>query len=425
VQQGRGDRATHKLFVERGYGLLEKEGRLSFVIPSGIYTDLGTKPLREMLLNEGRIDYLYNFSNERFFFPHVDHRVKFTLLGAQNGIESDGFSATFRFNPRVAVKPDELPEFLSDARNLVYIDQDSLMKFSPNSLSVMEFQSQQDVDIVTKIYERGPLIGEKLEKEWSIRLNLEFHMTNDRALFNQSGNGYPLYEGKMIHQYDGYYRKPRFWINTEKADNHFRNKKSEMEPIDYKIPRLGFREIARATDSRTLIATILPPRTCCNHKILVVAPRLTTYQTDEMLFSLSILNSFVLDFVVRLKIAVGVSMFHFYQLPLPRLTTGNYHFDEIVPRAAQLTCTTPEYADLWEKTMGTPWDETERVIKLPERQQLRDELDAIVAHLYGMSREDFDHILGTFPLVFPDSDEGRAKREALLNIYDGYTGKFG
>lgn len=69
TRQGRGDTATHKLFLERGYSLLRPHGRLAFVIPSGIYADLGTKELREMLLNEGHIEYLYNFSNERFFFP--------------------------------------------------------------------------------------------------------------------------------------------------------------------------------------------------------------------------------------------------------------------------------------------------------------------------------------------------------------------
>ena len=79
TRQGRGDTATHKLFLERGYDLLQDGGRLAFVIPSGIYTDLGTMELRQMLLEEGQIEYLYNFSNERFFFPHVDHRFKFTM----------------------------------------------------------------------------------------------------------------------------------------------------------------------------------------------------------------------------------------------------------------------------------------------------------------------------------------------------------
>ena len=104
--QGHGKSATHKLFTERAYSLLRNQGRLGFVIPSWIYSGLGTKELREMLLNEGRIQYLFSFSNERFFFPGVDHRFKFVLLGAQHGVDSNGFWASFRFDPREAVAPE-------------------------------------------------------------------------------------------------------------------------------------------------------------------------------------------------------------------------------------------------------------------------------------------------------------------------------
>jgi hypothetical protein len=73
--------------------------------------------------------------------------------------------------------------------------------------------------------------------------------------------------------------------------------------------------------------------------------------------------------------------------------------------------------------MGEPWDESCGATDPAERQRLRDEIDAIVAHLYGLSHEDFDHILGTFPLVFPDTDEGRAKRSTLLAVYEQWAGK--
>jgi hypothetical protein len=45
--------------------------------------------------------------------------------------------------------------------------------------------------------------------------------------------------------------------------------------------------------------------------------------------------------------------------------------------------------------------------------------------LYGLSRDDFAHILTTFPLVFPDTDAGQAKRAALLATYDAWAGQFG
>jgi hypothetical protein len=41
-----------------------------------------------------------------------------------------------------------------------------------------------------------------------------------------------------------------------------------------------------------------------------------------------------------------------------------------------------------------------------------------IAPLYGLSRPDFAHILGTFPLVFPDDPAGEQKKESFLATYD-------
>jgi len=404
TRQGRGDTATHKLFLERGYCLLKNKGRLSFVIPSGIYTDLGTKDLRAMLLNEGRIEYLYNFSNERFFFPAVDHRVKFTLLGARKGQQSNGFWAAFRFDPRVAVHPKDLPEFLSDANNLVYIRRDSLRRFSPDSLSVMEFQTQFDYEVIEKIYGNWPLLRKQIENTWNIGFTSEFHMTSARHLFKQVSTGYPLYEGKMVHQFDASLSEPRYWL-------------SETD-LKYSHARPAVRAIARATDTRTLIVTMLPPRTGAGNSLLVIPEGLSNKQA---LYLIANLNSFILDTVLRFKIAANVNMFYLYQLPLPRLNPGNPYFDAIVPRAARLTCTKPEFADLWQEVVGEAWDESKGATDPQERQTLRNELDALIAHLYGLSRDDFAYILGAFPLVFPDSDEGEIRMETLLAVYDHFA----
>ena len=86
------------------------------------------------------------------------------------------------------------------------------------------------------------------------------------------------------------------------------------------------------------------------------------------------------------------------------------------PRAARLTCTTPEFGDLCQEVMGQPWEPSKGASDPVERQRLRDELDALVAHLYGLNRDDFEHILGTFPLVFPDDAAGHTRKEALLAV---------
>ncbi|MBK8136679.1 MAG: hypothetical protein IPK52_12695 [Chloroflexi bacterium] len=162
-------------------------------MPSGIYNDLGTKDLRAMLLDEGALEFILSFSNERYFFAGVDHRFKFCLIGAQKGGTSDRFTAAFRFNPRVAVAPTDFPAFVTDPQNLVTVTRASIHRFSSDSLSIMEFQTQRDYQIADKLYADHPLIGQTVDGAWNLKFTSEFHMTNDRDLFNTAGVGLPLY----------------------------------------------------------------------------------------------------------------------------------------------------------------------------------------------------------------------------------------
>ncbi|MCA9963837.1 MAG: N-6 DNA methylase [Anaerolineales bacterium] len=429
TRQGRGDTATHKLFTERAYTLLTETGRLGYVVPSGIYADAGTKQLREMLLNEGCIDYLFNFSNERWFFNAVHHAFKFSLLGAVKGTYSDGFWSTFRINPREAIAPNDLPAFLNDRNNLLYMRKESLPKFSPENLEVMEFQTQQDYSLAERLYKKFPLLGEDIEDVWNPQFSREFDMAGNRDLFNQSGSGFVLYEGKMIQQFNPFFAQPRFWIRQQDGENKLARTRANDW---FKTYRFAFREVSGAVNERTCIATILPPYTFAGHTLWVgVTPELPI-----TLCLTALINSFVVDWVARFKVNFHVTLGIMTQLPMPRLTAVSPYFDPIVSRAAALTCTTPAFADLWEAVMPTPWQaplppgspsphtlhptpHTLRPTTDPVgRQQLRDELDALIAHLYGLSRDDFAHILTTFPLVFPDTPAGEVKKGALLAVYD-------
>lgn len=414
ARQGRGDTATHKLFLERAYGLLRDGGRLGYVVPSGLYTDLGTKDLREMLLNEGHIDYIFGLSNVKGFFPGVDSRFKFCLLGAQKGTQTDGFLAAFRYDGRVAIAPDDLPAFLANCDNLIYVRRESIRRFSPNSLSVMEFQSARDYEVAERIYGAHPLLGDAVEGAWNVKFTREFDMTNDRDLFNTAGRGLPLYEGKMIHQFDAFYAPPQYWVEEDQGRERLKHKTG----LDYQRARLAFRDIARGTDERTLISAVLPPRVFCNNKVPLV--RITDTENPDrfLVYVLALFNSFVIDFLIRQKVSTTLNFFYVETLPVPRLSDGDPAFDAIVPLAARLTCTRPAFAGLWQSVMGSPWDESKGATDAAERQKLRDQIDALVARLYGLSRADYAHILGAFPLVFLPDAVGAARRAAALAAYD-------
>ena len=125
-----------------------------------------------------------------------------------------------------------------------------------------------------------------------------------------------------------------------------------------------------------------------------------------------------MDWLARQKVNNNVTKAIIQLLPLPRRPPGDPIFDAIVPRTARLTCTRAEFADLWQAVTGEAWTPASGASDPAERQRLRDEIDALVAHLYGLSRAEFAHILGAFPLVFAEDAAGRARKAGLLAEYE-------
>jgi hypothetical protein len=121
--------------------------------------------------------------------------------------------------------------------------------------------------------------------------------------------------------------------------------------------------------------------------------------SSARLLLLAFFNSFVVDWLVRHRVTAHVSFFLVYGLPMPRLAVSTPQAMSVISRAARLTCTTPEFADLWQQVMGTPWSLTVGATDIVERARLRAELDGLVAHLYGLTDEEFTDVLSAFPVV--------------------------
>src|SRR4030042_400242 len=114
-------------------------------------------------------------------------------------------------------------------------------------------------------------------------------------------------------------------------------------------------------------------------------------------------------------VSANLNMFYIYQLPVPRLTEFDEVFGQIAKRVARLICTTPEFDDL-AKEVGLKRHKDGATDPV-ERARLRAELDGLVAHLYGLTEEDFAYILTTFPLV-PDPVK-TAARNAYRDVERG------
>ncbi len=401
----------YKLFTEQCYNLLKEGGYCGMVIPSGIYTDLGAKQLREMLFNQTRITGLFCFENRKGIFESVHRSFKFVVLTFEKGGKTNEFPAAFMRH-----EASELERFPREGS--IGISIESIRRLSPESLSVVEFKNKTDIEINKKMFQ-FPLVGATIPGKWNLRLTNEFHMTNDSHLFKTTPgkNRLPLNEGKMFHQYDSRWGTPKYWlVEGEARKALLGSEKDTGRLLDYQHYRLAFRDIAASTNERAMIMTILPKNVFCPHTVSLENVNESKLTPADRLVVLAFMNSFAVDYLIRQRVTSHLSFYFINNLPVPRLTEEDTDYMPIVERAARLICTVPEYDDLAKEIFGPgATSAAAGVADADERVQLRAELDGIIAHIYGLTQEEFAYILTTFPLVDP------REKTASLDAYRHFT----
>ena len=281
-----------------------------------------------------------------------------------------------------------------------------------------------------------------------------FHMTNDSHLFRTTaqleddgfypvqGNRWkrgqelflPLYQGRMIQHFDHRASSVRInlasthnpYLSEETNDAQHRNPDflprsqywvpaSEVEPdFPKRGYALGFRDIARPTDVRTVIATVVPQAGYGNTLPLLLTDghaengnepgaNISEFQASDLALFAANFNAMCLDFVARQK-AQGTHLNWYIVEQLPILTPEAYHrrfgdrtaADLVRHHVLRLTYTAHDMApfarDLGHHGPPFSWDQE-------QRRHLRARLDALYFHLYGLDRHDAAYILSTFPIL--------------------------
>ena len=315
-------------------------------------------------------------------------------------------------------------------------------------------------------------------RAWPVKYVRMFDMTNDSHLFNTGeqlkadgfypvqGNRWmkgkelylPLYQGRMIHQFD--HRVNSVRINPESTHNPYLSEEvTEAEHADPKfspqaqywvptqnveqaLPRtrqyvLGFRDIARSTDVRTVIAAIIPLagygntiplliedlNPPANDACLAALPGECTFSAIVQAILAANLNAVCLDFVARQK-AQGTHLNWYIVEQLPLIAPIRYErrFGDMTARdmvryhVLRLTYTAHDMApfarDLGYDGPPFSWNED-------ERRHLRARLDALYFHLYGLSRDDAGYILDAFPIVRREDNKafGRYRTREMILAY--------
>lgn len=428
----RGDINTYSVFTELDRSSLAAHGRMGIVVPGGIAMDDTTKFFFQDIVERGSIHSLYHFENEEFVFKGVDHRVRFCLL-------------------TLAGEGEKLPpaEFVCYARQVAHLKEEArkyvlspadFQAMNPNTRTLPAFRSARDAQINRAIYQRVPVLWDEQKPDgnpWGISFMSMLHMANDSGLFRSAeelaGQGWqpqgnrfvregeemlPLYEAKMIHHFThrfGTYEaqteaqarqsklpectpemqddpnfevKPRYWVEKGEVDSRLKDRWDRGWFLCY-------RNVCKSSDARSVINGVIP-RYAANDKTPIIL-------CQEGLALGANLSSFVLDYSARQNIGgSALSFFIVKQIPVlhPKVLGMECIWDHKVKfdywlneRAIELTYTSYELAafasDFGFYHPPFRFNESRRIL-------LRAELDAAFFHLYGIARDDVDHIMESF-----------------------------
>ncbi|KUN22123.1 restriction endonuclease [Streptomyces antibioticus] len=447
---GRGDINTYAVFTETDRTLTGSRGRTGVIVPTGIATDATTQFFFKDLVTKGHLVALYGFENEEKVFPGVHHSVNFALFCmAGSGSPDEPISIAFRvrqaeqisersyaltgrdiqlLNPNTGTCPvfrsrRDAEVTLGIYRRIpVLIDRAKGSEENPWNVSFMTmFHMANDSHLFRPDAQNDETFDDLIKAGWRLDGNVLVR-GNERLL--------PLYEAKMLHHYDHRFSTyenatekqlavgtlprftveqhqdaeavpmPRYWIpeqdiSTGKFDQNGNELKTMGARKRLAIKGwdrewlLGWRNIGRASDERTMIVSAAP-RYSFQNSFHLALPR--TASNAPLLGT--VLSSMACDYCVRQKVG-GTNLTYNYVEQFPVLSPAqiSQHSVFITPRVVELTYTandmSPFARDLGDTGAPFLWDPNRRSV-------IRAELDALFFHLYGITRDDTAYILDTF-----------------------------
>lgn len=466
-----GDTNTFGLFSEHGWSILSRKGRAGMVVKTGIATDDTWKGFFGNLVESKAICSLFDFENRELLFPDVAPVERFCLLTIA-GISNPQTKSDFAFLLSNT-------EQLSDQERRIVLTPEEIALINPNTKTLATFQSRRDAEIVKNLYRKYPvLINESKDTNpWNFEYLQIYHMTADANLFQENTkeallekgftllpNGVfvketerylPLLEAKFFNQLDH-----RFATFEEvDVENRLRRRAGTGQPTieqkknpsyeivsrywvserDFKVVSkkhlwnhkwaFAFRNITRmTTDTRSAMGTIMPWMPMGNSASILLF--LGEIPADDALLFTGIFTSIVFDYVLRQKIG-GTNLNSFILKQLPAPTPSDLRLLNFTKDGRTL-CSTTYLANRLIKLIWTSkslnefaneagfvdgpyvWDGSERF-------SLRIEIDAAIAKIYGLSKEDFAHIIDSFRIL-RDKDVSACgsfvTKDELLKEYD-------
>jgi hypothetical protein len=375
--QGDGHANLYQMFVERALMLLRAGGRFGVVVPSGLASDHGCAALRRHVLRSSNIDSFVVVENREALFPiHRGLRfIALTLTRNPASSRADGAAAVpLRTGVKNAADFDRLPDEGPDP-DAVRVSMELIERLSGNQLAIPALRTAVDLRILSRIAFSFPAAGST--DGWTLRFGRELNATDDRQFFNSRGDGLPVVEGKHLQPFAVDVRATRRHLDATVAARLLPQRSFERS-------RVAYRDVASATNKLTLIAAVLPAGTVTTHTLFVLK---TALDQEAQQFVAGMFNSFVANYIVRLRVTTHVTVAIIEDLPLPLPPRSSADFRTVVECARTLA-------------------------NRPDDRSAYARLQSAAACLYGLDTDAFAHVLSTFPLI--DERLRKASMEAFI-----------
>jgi hypothetical protein len=438
------------LFLERVFSIARSDGYISKVLPGNIFNGSNSKDVRLHMINEAELKAVVGFVNNGIF-PNIANKYQFGVVVLKNSGQTETLRGIFQQSDLSVLDDFE--------NNSIEIPRRVLSDYSPEARIFPQLTSQKEVDVLNSILKHTPL-GDK-NRTWYVEpyRELDKYKDGDRYLENPSDADYPVLGGRNIYQFVSdweflsYLESPELWSVEEDVDpglsakrrmrekgksrlktaiyesfdgsgsqkkfvnellDEKRDKLLQLDDVllDCSDYRIVIRNIARPTDERTLIASVIPPGIVCHHAISTVRrfeispdeddlskPSLRdTYKPifsdEELFYCLGILNSVPFDFLMRTKVDSNIVQYKLEESQVPRVHTENKYFNIVYENAAKLNCFGEDFEEMRDRLGGV-----DPATELSERREVQAELDAATFHAYGLDREQTTFVLDDFHRV--------------------------
>lgn len=404
---GTGDPDLYKAFVWRFWALASRDGgNIGVVLPRSAFAAKGAGDFRKTVFRSGCVlDLTTLLNNRQWVFEDVHPQYTIALCSLRKAEPDDETILPIRgpfrslASLRDGVQREPIRFLASDVMSWT------------DTAALPLLPTEESVEVFAQL-RKAPRLDLDDGVSWRVRPYAELHATNDKRLMDLSEECpqgfWPVYKGQSFDIWDpdtgSYYAwadpdvvLAHLQAKRERASRNRRSPFSEFEApsiadqatLSCLHPRIAFRDVTNRTNRRTVIVALLPPEVLITN----AAPYLLWPRGDEkdQAFLLGILSSLPLDWYARRFVELHVNYHVFNPFPVPRPSRDDPLWRRTVEIAGRLACPDGHF-ETWGSAVGVqlgPMDPDAKSDMIAE-------LDAVVAHLYGLTESHLRHIFETF-----------------------------